>query len=413
MGKKLIYTSYSSNTRAKDLWASIALLFTPWAWKNGGYAKKVQREFEKRFPISKPYTFNYARSGMYVLFKSLNLQQPTNEVVVQGFTCIAAVNPIIWANGKPIYADINVKTFNLDIESVKSKITKNTKAIMFQHTFGNSSGIDEIKQICKENNLLLIEDCANTIFGKHKNKLIGSFGDVAIFSFGRDKAISSVNGGLILVNNQNLIPEFEKAYNTLTYPSTIWIFKQLIYQPIWSFIKATYNIKIGKLVHFITIKTNILTKATSLQEKKGEIINEIPCLLPNSLAKLAYIQLKDIDLLNRHRLEINKIYEKELDDVGSVKYESGNVLLRYPILLKDKNKALNYFKSKYMQLFGDWYDKPITPIEIDFQKIGYTRGSCTKSEKISNGIVNLPNHINISDGDAKSIVKTINDYYVG
>ncbi len=408
--QKLIYTSYSPNTRSKDLFINILMLLSPWHWFKGAYSEMIKSIFEKRFHKSHLYTFNYARSGMYVLFKSLHLSHG-DEVIMQGFTCIAAVNPVLWSGAKVVYCDIDENTCNININDLKDKITSNTKAIMFQHTFGNSKGIDQVKEVCEERNILLIEDCTNTIFGMHAKRLIGSFGDASIFSFGRDKAVSGVDGGLILLNNPALVKEFENEYSMLDYPALIWTLKELLYPLIWALIKSTYNIKLGKLIHLVATKLHLITKATSDLEKAGEIPQDIPKLLPNSLARLAYTQLQDIDKINAHRIQINDFYKKELSHIQSISYEDGNVLLRYPLLVKSKHDLLTFLRKNNLQHFGDWYDKPITPINVEFAKVEYTLGSCKVSEDVCTRIINLPNHINLSMNDAQLVVDSIKKAY--
>ncbi len=407
---KLIYTSYSPNTRAKDILMNILILLSPWFWYKGRYIEMITSIFEKRFHNSHLYTFNYARSGMYILFKSLNLTS-IDEVIVQGFTCIAAVNPIICSGAKIIYCDIDEDTCNLDISDLKNKITANTKVIMFQHTFGNSTGIAQVKELCIERNILLIEDCTNTIFGKSGNAYIGSFGDASIFSFGRDKAVSGVDGGLILLNNKSLIQDFETLYADLPYPTVGWLIKELFYPLIWALIKATYTIGLGKLIHIVATKLHLITKATSDLEKSGFMSSDMPRLLPNALACLAYTQLQDINTINEHRAKINDFYKHELAGVQSVVYEAENILLRYPLFVKNKAESLKFLRKNNLQHFGDWYDKPITPINVEFAKIGYTLGSCKTSEDVCTRIINLPNHINISLTDAKLIVGYIKSAY--
>ncbi len=403
---KLIYTSFSPNTRLKDYLLNWNLLFKPWAVNKGPYSKLVESIFEQKFPESKAYTFNLARSGMHVLFKSLNLE-PKSEIIVQGFTCIAAINPILWAGLKPVYCDINKATLNLDIELLKTKITSQTRAIMFQHTFGNSAGIQEVSKLCEENNILLIEDCTNTVFGKHHEQLQGSFGDASIFSFGRDKAVSGVSGGLILINNRKLVESFEQLYKKIKHPSTGWTYSQLIYPLVWQEIKFGFSMHpaIGKLAHAYATKLRLISRATTKKEKQAQPEKNRWNLLPNALAQLAHTQLKDIDILNSHRIDLGNIY-KQNAKTSLVTFEEGNVPLRYPILLKDKAQTLKTLRSRNIYL-GDWYDNPITPISTDYEKIGYIVGSCPNSEEICKGIANLPTHINITHEDAHKILNAL------
>lgn len=406
--RKLIYTSFSPNTRTKDIYLNLEILINPKYWISQKGRESVKTIFKRKLTNSKQiYTFNYARSGMYLLFKSLNLPKDS-EIIVEGFTCIAAINPILWNKLKPMYVDIDKKTYNMDLNDLQKKISKNTKAVLFQHTFGNSSGVEKVLDICKRNNLLLFEDCTNTIFGRSRNKIIGNIGDASIFSLGRDKAISGVDGGVISINNTDLLHNFSKEYETIKNPSTIWTIKELIYPLLWHLIKSTFNIKVGKLIHLVTTKLGLLTKATTREERHTILPREIPKKLPNTLAYLALEQMKDIESINKHRSEINNIYQTYFNKDNFL-YENNNILLRFPVLVSNKMDLIKHLQKQNIYL-GDWYDKPITPIDTEYKTIHYTSGMCPNSENLCKKIINLPNHINISAEDAHLISNIIKEY---
>lgn len=446
---KLIYTSYSSNTRWKDLLLNVLLLFTPWSWQKGKYPKKIVDWFENKFHGSKAFSFNYARSGMYVLFQALKQYFQLNdndEVIVQGFTCVAAVNPVLWAGLKVKYADIDPRTLNLSIESVKKNITSQTKVIMFQHTLGNSNGIPKIKQFCEKNDLILIEDCTNTILGKHHDRLIGTFGEASIFSLGRDKAVSGVDGGVILINNYHLNPIMKEMSSKLRLPSLNWTLRELLFPIFWLPIKTFYLVKIGKLFHLLFTKLGLLTKATSAKEKSGKLTKQIPSQLPNCLAYLAYKQLEDIQMINKHRIEIISVYRellqnnrKQTEENGHqhteynvdnqkdktdkktvikpinlkyIQFINGNIPLRYPLLVQNNQKEnLMKFLKQQNVLVGNWYSTPIAPASVRASKIGYKTNICPTSEKICMQIINLPTHINVTKVDAKKVCNLINGMF--
>lgn len=412
---KLVYTSFSPNTRSKDLVLNLRLLLSPSRWLRGSCGEDIIKIFEGKFPNYKAFTFNYARSGMYVLFKSLSLKD-TDEVLVQGYTCVAAVNPIIWSGGKVVYVDIDPKSGNMDIDDLRNKISSNTKAILFQYTYGCSQGIDDVKKICEEKGITLVEDCTNTIFGKHNDRLVGSFGDASIFSFGRDKAVSGVDGGLILINKRSRfvsLDSFNQLYQEVKKSERKWVFLELLHPLIWSLIKKFYSSKIGKLIHFISTKLGLLTRATSPNEKRGIRDSNIPCLLPNALACLALKQLKDIELINSHRKKITEIYKKELLNISGVEkflYLPENVLLRYSLKVENRDDLVKYLRTNNVQV-GDWYTTPIAPEEVDMGAVEYFDGLCPSSERICGQIINLPNHINVSENDARRVVNLIKKYY--
>ena len=160
----------------------------------------MEKEFKKYLGVKYAISFNSGRSAFLAILNSLELKND-DEILLQAFTCNAVPNPIIWAGLKPVYVDCDEKTFNIDIEDLKRKITQKSKVVIVQHTFGLPAEMDEILEICQKNNLILIEDCAHSLGAEYKGKKVGTFGKAAFFSFSRDKVISSVYGGMVATND--------------------------------------------------------------------------------------------------------------------------------------------------------------------------------------------------------------------
>ena len=192
-------------------------------------------------------SFSCGRSALYALLKNLKLNN-TDEVLLQAYTCVAVPAPILWANGKPIYVDIDPNTLNMCPQDLEKKITKNSKILIIQHTFGNPADINTLLKIAKKYKLFVIEDCAHTIGGMYQNKPLGSFGDASIFSFGRDKALSSIFGGLLTLKDPKLLKKITTFRDTNYQKAPLsWIAQQLIHPLIFSIAKPLYDTaKIGE-----------------------------------------------------------------------------------------------------------------------------------------------------------------------
>ena len=146
----------------------------------------------------------------------------------------------MWAGAKPIYTDID-ETFNINTKELEKHINKNTKAIVVQNTFGIPAQIDKILSIAKEHSLLVIEDCAHSLGATYKEKKVGTFGDVAFFSFGRDKVISSVYGGALIINNKILEDNLLEEYKKVSHASFLWVLQQLAHPMITYIVLLTYD----------------------------------------------------------------------------------------------------------------------------------------------------------------------------
>ena len=418
-----ISISLSPNTEKDDIRLALKLLFQPWDWKLNHYATRprsvgLEEEFKRYLGVKYAISFNSGRSALMAILDSLDIKKD-DEVLLQGFTCNSAVNPILAKGAKPVFVDV-VDTINMDPEDLKKKITSKSKIAMIQHTFGWPAQIDEILKIAKQNNLFLVEDCAHSLGAKYKGKFCGTFGDVAFFSFGRDKIISSVFGGLAVTNNEEIGERIKNFRVKCDFPSNFWIFQQLLHPILVNYlVLPAYGLNqyLGRIILGLFHQLSILSKGVYKKEKKGEIPKYFPKRFPNALATLALNQFKKLEKFNDHRRKTASFYEKELKNTGFnlplAKSQEGRTpaFMRYPILVNfDTDEILQKLRRKKIFLDDGWRKSPVVPPDTDIDKMGYLFGSCPQVEKVAQNIVNLPTHINISEKEAKIIVNFLKSY---
>ncbi|MCM8763717.1 MAG: DegT/DnrJ/EryC1/StrS family aminotransferase, partial [Candidatus Omnitrophica bacterium] len=162
---------------------------------------------------------NSGRSSLWILVKALSHIKPEKkEVIIPAYTCPAIVSAIIRANLIPILVDNNLKDYGLEIRELEKKINKETLAVIIVHLLGYPANIIEVKEICKNKNIFLIEDSAqgfgNTLPNSDGKKL-GLIGDAGFFSFGRGKPISILHGGVLITQSEEIFKIAQKIYNGL------------------------------------------------------------------------------------------------------------------------------------------------------------------------------------------------------
>ena len=402
---KPISISLSPNTERDDVWLAFKLLFQPWRWNlTENTSRWLEEEFREYLGAKYAFAFNSGRSALMAILNSLGLEQGS-EVLLQAFTCNAVPNPVIWAGLKPVFVDVNEETFNIDIEDLKRKVSPKSRAVIVQHTFGLPADMDKIVKICQENSLILIEDCAHALGAKYKGRLVGTFGKAAFFSFSRDKVISSIYGGMVTTNDDELAQKLEKYVRDIGYPSNCWIFQQLLHPVLMNWlILPTYEI-FGKYLLILFQWLQILSKAVHWKEKRGKKPGYFPKRMPNALAILALNQFKKLEKFNVHRKEIADFYSKNLGG----QLNEGSIYLRFPV---KHPKAHDMIKKAWQNnlLIGDWYTSPIAPADTQLDKIDYNIGSCPKAEKLSKETFNLPTHIKINLTDARRVADFIKAY---
>jgi dTDP-4-amino-4,6-dideoxygalactose transaminase len=408
--RKIISISLSPNTEKDDVFLALRLVFQPWKWKQGQTVEVLEKKFQEKMNLGQCFSFNSGRSCLLAAFFAIKIAEG-DEIIVQSFTCNAVINPILKFKAKPVYVDID-SNLNMDLSRIEEKITSRTKAIIVQHTFGWPAKIEEIKKICEKHNLILIEDCAHALGGKINNKFCGSFGDISFFSFGRDKIISSVYGGMLCVNKKELALEISNFSKQTNYPKNSWIFQQLLHPILTNLlILPFYGMIIGKIFMALFVNLNILSKSVTKNENQGILPEYFPYKLPNALAVLALNQFEKLEKFNIHRRKIAMFYNKELESIPEYKIvfsglENNDypIYLKYPLLTKDSKKIIQKMKNNNIYLNDGWRDSAIMPPMTNLEKMIYQPGSCSLAEGIAKEIIYLPTHINVSLSQAEKIV---------
>jgi perosamine synthetase len=411
-----IAAAFAPNYKLQDLLIASQEFFLPWKWKNwqdGEYITELEKEFAKYMNKPDAISFASGRVGFYAILEALGIQKD-DEIILQAFTTVALPNVIKSFGAIPIFVDIEKETFNIDLNKIEERITPNTKAIIIQHTFGNPAEVEEIASIAKKYELSLIEDCAHSLGAEYKGTKTGNFSDAAFFSFGRDKVVSSVSGGMVIAQNKDLAEKIRKIQNKMQFPEKREIAKNLLHPIITMPALFTYNLfSLGKVIMFATTKMKILNRAYSEVEKNGKFDAEGQKKMPNSLARIALNQMSYIEKFNKHRIEIAEYYEKNIKESDfykqSINFENKNIYLWYTILVNKKRKMIKE-AAKSNIILGDWFPQAIGPESVDLEKAGYQKGDCPIAEEISAACINLPTHHNIGKEQADKVIDFINRF---
>ncbi len=404
---KPISISLSPNTEKDDYRLAFKMLLSPGQWKEGSQDGRCQQRLEKEFReylgLAHSFSFNSGRSSLMAILKALALPAGS-QILLQAFTCNAAVNPIIWSGLKPVFVDCDEKTFNLCPDDLKKKINSDCRAVIVQHTFGLPAELDEIIKICREHDLILIEDCAHSLGARYRGRKVGTFGRVSFFSFSRDKIISSIYGGLVATDDEKIASRLKEIQADYAYPSAAWTMQQLLHPWLMNWlILPTYSI-VGKYLLVFLQQIRALSKAVHYKEKKGRQPSYFPKKMPAALACLALNQFKKMEKFNTHRQKIAAFYRQKLAHLPfCLPIDQEQAYLRFSLKHEKAREIIRQAWQKNI-LIGDWYDRPIGPYDTRLDKMQYLPGSCPTAEYLSKITFNLPTHINISEKEAKKIV---------
>lgn len=351
------------------------------------------------------------RVALYALLKAMKIN-PGDEVIIPAYTCVVVPNAILYLGAIPIYVDIDLETFNVNIDQLKNVITNKTKVIICQNTFGLSSNLEELVEIAKQYNLYTIEDCTHGFGGKYHGRPNGTFCDAAFYSTQWNKPFSTGIGGFALVNNTNLLKPLILVNQHLKKPTA----KQKSMLKVLYFVKkrlligATYWTLV-KLYRFLS-KHNLVVGSSS-----GEEISSI--IQPmNYFQSLSEEQIKEglkniqklPEMLTIRRKNAEK-YTEYLSSIGKnyvcPSLFANHSFLKYPLLVRDRDEVILQAEKHKIEL-GEWLNSPIHPIQENFKQWKLNTELFPNAVFSGKHMINLPTDIRKTDS-VIDFLKTIND----
>ena len=329
-------------------------------------------EFEKKFAeyigVKHAVALNSCTTALHLALDALGIH--SGEVIVPAMTFVSTAMAVNYTGAKPVFADINEDTLNIDVKDIERKITPNTKAIIVVHYGGHPCEMDEIMNVARKNNLKVIEDCAHACGAEYKGKKVGSIGDMGCFSFHAVKNLATGDGGMITLNNEELDKKLRK---------TRWM----------GITKDTFQ-RTGKdydwyyEIHDLGYKGHM---------------NDIT-------ASIGLVQLSKLENMNSRRKEIIKNYNNAFKNLKWIslpikKDYVKSSYLNYAIKVKERDALIGYLKDKGIST-GVHY----TPLHLHPFYKGH-KAKLPIVEKVYEKLVLLPGFVDLTDEQQNYIIDSI------
>lgn len=301
--------------------------------------------------------------------------QAGDEVITTPLTFAASSNCVLYCGGTPVFADVDPKTYNIDPEDIRRKITDKTKAIIAVHLAGQPCDMDEIHKIAKEHDLLVIEDGAHALGSVYKGKKIGTLSDMTTFSFHPVKPITTGEGGMIVTDNE----EFYK--------------KMMLFRS-----------------HGITRDENLMTRNDGpwfyqqLDLGYNYRITDIQCALGSS-------QMKKLDRFLARRKEIVARYNEAFADCENIiipyqlpETESGWHLYIVQVKNCDRRKVFEALRKQEIAVNVHYIPVYMHPY---YQEHGYKDVHCRNAEEVYSHIISLPLYPTLMVEEQEYVIETL------
>ena len=187
-------------------------LDTGWISSEGNFVHKFEKSFSRYNNRKFGIAVSSGTAALEIAMKSLQLKKK-DEVIIPTFSIISTALCVVKLGLTPVLVDVDLKTWNMDVDQILKKINKKTKAIIITHIYGFPVNLKKILKIAKAKNIKVVEDAAEVIGQTYCNKKCGSFGDISTFSFYANKHITSGEGGMLLTNDKKLFKRCKSLRN--------------------------------------------------------------------------------------------------------------------------------------------------------------------------------------------------------
>ncbi len=337
----------------------------------GAIAADFERKFAHYVGVNEAVALSSGTAALDVALKSAGIKQG-DEVITTAFSFIASANAILYQGARPIFADIQQDTFNVDPEDLQAKITNKTKAVLAVHLFGQPFDVAAIREICADHDLSLIEDCAQAHGAEYEGRKVGSFG-IGCFSFYATKNMTTGEGGMV------------------------------------------------------TTSDAAVARAARLLRDHGQAAKYVHTILGYNYrmtdveAAVGIVQLEKLDAMNAKRIGNAHYFNRHLTLEGATLPHAArgttHVYHQYVIMLAREATDRNRFAA-YLQAHGIGcavhYPLPIYQQPL-YQSLGYSRelAACPVAEEVAQSVLSLPVHPALTRDDLEYIVQTVNDFEGG
>lgn len=303
-----------------------------------------------------------------------------DEVITTPITFAASANCALYCGARPVFADIDPETYNIDPASVEKCVTGKSKAVVAVDYTGQSAELEPLLRICRENNMVLIEDGAHVIGTKYKGRPNGSIADMTMFSFHPVKTVTGGEGGAILTNS-------EEYYEKL-----------LLYR-----------------AHGITRNRDLLEHEPDGPWYYEQLTLGYNYRMTDIQAALLISQLDKLEMFSRRRKEIVARYNEAFAKLPGIivqKEIPESDTTRHLYILRIKPEELTIDRKKFFEALGaenvccNVHYIPVYYFPY-YEKMGYRRGICPNAEKLYEEIISLPLYYAMTDADVESVITAV------
>jgi len=366
-----------------------------------------EQSFARTFGSKYVLAFPYGRSALYALFKALSIED--GEIIVPAYTCVVVPHAVVLSGNIPRFVDITLRDYTMDLDLLEEAVTPKTRVIIPTHLFGYPMNIDRVNEIASraDQKVLIIQDCAHSFGATFRGENVCSQRDAAIFGLNISKYISSVFGGMLTTNDDDIYERVKQYRDShFTKPSPVKQFRKLLYLMA---VYLAFNNTFYGFVNFLEENTPFLNRFTKYYHgDRIDFPKDFSVNLGDLEARVGMAQLEKYSRIRQRRREIAEYYNEHLQEVEGIELPpivEGATYSHYVTRVENRREVMDRMRKEGIQL-GELIEYSIPHLEA-YRK--YKDGEFPNSYVCSQTTINLPNYPGLTDEDLARIIGKIKD----
>jgi dTDP-4-amino-4,6-dideoxygalactose transaminase len=343
------------------------------------------------------------RVALYAILRALGIG-PGDEVILPGFTCVVVPNAIRLTGARPVFVDIEPDGFNADPRHAADAVSRRTRAVLLQHTFGIPAEVAPWLDFARANGLAAIEDCAHSLWGTWDGRRLGTLGDAAFFSFQWSKPYTTGLGGMAVTARPDLAQRLRELQRDGADPPAAAQLKLAAQYAAYRRLFSPARYWRAQAALRALSRTGVLVGSSSQAELEGEPPADHEWRMS---ARQERWGLEAMPADAGPAPALAGFYRDRLLAAGwraGVPAPDGAPLLRFPLRVAWKEALLARAREERIEL-GSWFESPLHPIPLaEHARFGYEPGQCPNAERAAREVVNLPLHRRVTRAEAERIV---------
>jgi len=350
-----------------DLWREYEHIFDTCNFILGEEVEKFENDLAKWLEVETVVGVNSGTDALVMALRAFDVG-PGDEVIVPAYTFVATADAVARVGAKPVFVDIDARSYNMDVEKIPAAVTEHTKAIIVVHLYGQAADIDAIRATAQERNIAVIEDAAQSFGTQWRGKKVGTLSDAGCFSFYPTKNLGAAgDGGAIVSPHDHVIEKcmlMRDHGRSLTVPDMV-------------FDIIGYNSRLSPLQ-----------------------------------AAFMRLKLPDLDEMLSDRVENARLYDQLLRDTEIVAPEfrddGGHTYNLYTIQVRDRDRLRNFLREKKIGS-AVYYPRPLH-LQPCFANLGYHERSFPVAEDVCHKVVSLPVYPGLKKREIETVAATVLEF---